>query len=292
MTKKIDLYQCAIYVIMICLLLICVLPFALMLVASFSSESSILRNGYTFTPDGLSLDSYLYLFSSSYNILKAYFVSAFVTILGTFLGLVLTISLAYPLSRTGMPGKNVIAFFVFFTMLFNGGLIPTYIMWTTVFSIKNTYAAYILPNLLARAFYIMMMRTYFTTSIPESILESARIDGASEFKILLRIVLPLSKPILVTVGLLIGIGYWYDWQNGLYYITETSKFSVQVLLNSMLRAAQATAEMSTAELASASIPTNGVRMACAAMGILPIVIVYPFTQKYIVKGITIGGVKG
>ena len=105
MTKKIDLYQCAIYVIMICLLLICVLPFALMLVASFSSESSILRNGYTFTPDGLSLDSYLYLFSSSYNILKAYFVSAFVTILGTFLGLVLTISLAYPLSRTGMPGK-------------------------------------------------------------------------------------------------------------------------------------------------------------------------------------------
>ncbi len=292
MTKKIDLYQCAIYVIMICLLLICVLPFALMLVASFSSESSILRNGYTFTPDGLSLDSYLYLFSSSYNILKAYFVSAFVTILGTFLGLVLTISLAYPLSRTGMPGKNVIAFFVFFTMLFNGGLIPTYIMWTTVFSIKNTYAAYILPNLLARAFYIMMMRTYFTTSIPESILESARIDGASEFKILLRIVLPLSKPILVTVGLLIGIGYWNDWQNGLYYITETSKFSVQVLLNSMLRAAQATAEMSTAELASASIPTNGVRMACAAMGILPIVIVYPFTQKYIVKGITIGGVKG
>lgn len=287
MTKKIDLYQCAIYVIMICLLLICVLPFALMLVASFSSESSILRNGYTFTPDGLSLDSYLYLFSSSYNILKAYFVSAFVTILGTFLGLVLTISLAYPLSRTGMPGKNVIAFFVFFTMLFNGGLIPTYIMWTTVFSIKNTYAAYILPNLLARAFYIMMMRTYFTTSIPESILESARIDGASEFKILLRIVLPLSKPILVTVGLLIGIGYWNDWQNGLYYITETSKFSVQVLLNSMLRAAQATAEMSTAELASASIPTNGVRMACAAMGILPIVIVYPFTQKYIVKGITI-----
>ena len=292
MTKKIDLYQCAIYVIMICLLLICVLPFALMLVASFSSESSILRNGYTFTPDGLSLDSYLYLFSSSYNILKAYFVSAFVTILGTFLGLVLTISLAYPLSRTGMPGKNVIAFFVFFTMLFNGGLIPTYIMWTTVFSIKNTYAAYILPNLLARAFYIMMMRTYLTTSIPESILESARIDGASEFKILLRIVLPLSKPILVTVGLLIGIGYWNDWQNGLYYITETSKFSVQVLLNSMLRAAQATAEMSTAELASASIPTNGVRMACAAMGILPIVIVYPFTQKYIVKGITIGGVKG
>ena len=292
MTKKIDLYQCAIYVIMICLLLICVLPFALMLVASFSSESSILRNGYTFTPDGLSLDSYLYLFSSSYNILKAYFVSAFVTILGTFLGLVLAISLAYPLSRTGMPGKNVIAFFVFFTMLFNGGLIPTYIMWTTVFSIKNTYAAYILPNLLARAFYIMMMRTYFTTSIPESILESARIDGASEFKILLRIVLPLSKPILVTVGLLIGIGYWNDWQNGLYYITETSKFSVQVLLNSMLRAAQATAEMSTAELASASIPTNGVRMACAAMGILPIVIVYPFTQKYIVKGITIGGVKG
>ena len=262
MSKKIDFYQAFIYVIMFLLLIICLMPFALMVVASFSSEASIVREGYTFIPSGYSLDAYKYLMSGSYNIFKSYAVSIGVTALGTTLGLILTISLAYPLSRAGMPGKNIISFVVFFTMLFNGGLIPTYIMWTTVFSIKNTYAAYILPNLLARAFYIMMMRTYFSTSIP------------------------------VTVGLLVGIGYWNDWQNGLYYITETEKYSVQVLLNSMLRAAQATSEMSTAELAGTTIPTNGVRMACAVMGILPIVIIYPFTQKYIVKGITIGGVKG
>ena len=292
MSKKIDFYQAFIYVIMFLLLIICLMPFALMVVASFSSEASIVREGYTFIPSGYSLDAYKYLMSGSYNIFKSYAVSIGVTALGTTLGLILTISLAYPLSRAGMPGKNIISFVVFFTMLFNGGLIPTYIMWTTVFSIKNTYAAYILPNLLARAFYIMMMRTYFSTSLPESILESARIDGASEFRILLKIVMPLAKPILVTVGLLVGIGYWNDWQNGLYYITETEKYSVQVLLNSMLRAAQATSEMSTAELAGTTIPTNGVRMACAVMGILPIVIIYPFTQKYIVKGITIGGVKG
>ncbi len=292
MNKKFSIYQAFIYFIMFTLLVICVLPFMLMIVASLSSELSIIQKGYSFLPTEWSFDSYKYLMSTRYNIVKAYAVSIGVTAIGTFAGLILTISLAYPLSRAGMPGKNVIAFLVFFTMLFNGGLIPTYIMWTKTFMIKNTYAAYLLPNLLARAFYIMMMRTYFSTSIPEPILESARIDGASELRVLLKIVLPMAKPILVTVGLLVGIGYWNDWQNGLYYITETEKFSVQVLLNSMLRAAQATSEMSTEELAGTIIPTNGVRMACAFMGVLPIVIIYPFTQKYIVKGITIGGVKG
>lgn len=292
MKKKVSMYQAVIFLIMITLALLCILPFALMIVASFSSEISIVRNGYSFTPEGVNLDSYKYLMSTHYNIIKSYVISISVTAIGTSLGLMMTISLAYPLSRRGMPGKNIFSFFVFFTMLFNGGLIPTYIMWTSTFHIKNTYLAYILPNLLVRAYYIMMMRTYFTTNIPEPIIESARIDGASEFKILMRIVLPLAKPILVTVGLLVGIGYWNDWQNGMYYINATGKYSVQVLLNSMLKAALMTAELSPNELAGAVIPTNGVRMACAVMGILPILIVYPFTQKYIVKGITIGGVKG
>ena len=276
MTKKIDLYQCAIYVIMICLLLICVLPFALMLVASFSSESSILRNGYTFTPDGLSLDSYLYLFSSSYNILKAYFVSAFVTILGTFLGLVLTISLAYPLSRTGMPGKNVIAFFVFFTMLFNGGLIPTYIMWTTVFSIKNTYAAYILPNLLARAFYIMMMRTYFTTSIPESILESARIDGANRLMVFTKIVLPLVRPGIVSTAIYVFINAWNEFLYALLLVSSSDKTTLSVAVKT---------------LEGADILNWGSMMAASAIVVLPSIFFFCLIQNKLAGGLADGAVK-
>lgn len=292
MSKSSKLYQAVIYAIMITLTVICVLPFALMIVGSFTAETSIIRNGYSFTPDEWSLDSYKYLMSTNYNIMRSYGISVGVTALGTALSLAITVSLAYPLSRERMPGRNILAFLVFFTMLFNGGLIPSYIMWTSTFHIKNTYAAYIFPNLLAKAFYIMMMRTYFTNSIPEPIIESGRVEGASEFQILFRLVLPLAKPILVTVGLLVGISYWNDWQNGLYYINESSKYSVQVLLNSMLKAVQATADMSLSELKGVNLPTNGARMACAFMGILPIVIIYPFTQKYIIKGITIGGVKG
>ena len=285
-------YQAFIYIIMLLLLVICMLPFALMLIGSFTAESSILRDGYSFTPGMLSLESFRYLMSTNYNIFRSYGISIAVTAIGTTLSLAITVSLAYPLSREKMPGRNAIAFLVFFTMLFNGGLIPSYMMWTSMFSIRNTYAAYIFPNLLAKAFYIMMMRTYFATSIPEAIIESGRIEGASEFTILRRLVLPLAKPIMVTVGLLVGIGYWNDWQNGLYYITKSSRYSVQVLLNSMLKAVQATADMSLSELTDVTLPTNGVRMACAVMGVLPIIIIYPFTQKYIIKGITIGGVKG
>ena len=209
----------------------------------------------------------------------------------------MTLLFAYPLSRRDLPGRNIIAFFVFFTMLFRGGLVPSYMMWTQMFHIKNTYAALIVPFLLMNAFYIIMMRTYFTTTIPNELLEAARIDGGTEMTILWKVVTPLSKPMVATLGFMTALGYWNDWMNGLYFVTDTTYYSIQNILNRMLLDIQflssaAAAEMGNAGDLAASIPSTGVRMSVAVIGLIPILIAYPFFQKYLVKGIMIGGVKG
>ena len=179
-------------------------------------------------------------------------------------------------------------------MLFNGGLVPTYIMWTQTFHIKNTLFAYLVPNLMMSAFYVIMTRTYLTTTIPSEIIEAAKIDGAGEFRVMGRIILPMSKPILSTVGLLVGLSYWNDWLNGLYYINKDALYSIQVLLNKMLLDTQFL--MSSASqgmnIDTTALPSTGIKMAIAVMGILPVLVIYPFLQKYLVKGITIGAVKG
>lgn len=182
---------------------------------------------------------------------------------------------------------------VFFTMLFNGGLVPTYMMWTGVFNIKNTLWALIVPNLMMGAFYVIMMRTYFTTNIPEAVLEAARIDGAGELKMLIQIVLPMSKPILATIVLLVGLNYWNDWLNGLYYVNDDRLYSIQVLLNKMLMDVQYLMTNAASSMSqSIQLPATGIKMAVAVMGALPMFIVYPFFQKYFVQGIVIGAVKG
>jgi len=203
--------------------------------------------------------------------------------------------LAYPLSRPDLPGRNAFSFIVFFTMLFNGGLVPSYIMWTQYFNIKNTIWALIVPYLMLNAFYVIMMRTYFTTNIPNEIIEAARIDSAGELRILVTVVLPMSLPMIATLGLMVGLLYWNNWTNGLYFLTDTKLFSIQNILNRMLRDAQFIASGMAGEQAAelaASLPTTGIRMAVAVLGALPIMIIYPFFQKYFVKGITIGAVKG
>ena len=149
--------------------------------------------------------------------------------------MLLTILMAYPLSRREFFGRNVCAFYVFFTMLFNGGLVPTYIMYTRYLHIKNTLWALLIPSLLVSAFYVIMMRTYFNTNIPEAVIEAARIDGAGEWRILFTIVLPMSLPMIATMALLIGLGYWNDWKNGLYYLTDSRLYSIQNMLNQMLK---------------------------------------------------------
>ncbi|MDQ0972202.1 putative aldouronate transport system permease protein [Neobacillus niacini] len=219
----------------------------------------------------------------------------FVTVFGTFISLAMTAFLAYALSRRDLPYRNFFAFFVFFTLLFNGGLVPTYLVYTQVFDIKNTIWALIVPGLLMNGFNVLLMRTFFMTSIPEPVVESARMDGAGEFRTFFSIILPLSLPILATIGLLQTIFYWNDWFNGLVYITEPTLFSIQNMLNRMLSDIQflASSNLGTnTSSAAAQIPTTGVRMAIAVIGILPILIAYPFFQKYLVKGIALGSVKG
>lgn len=278
---------------MILLMLFCLIPFLLLLVSSFTAESALLKNRYSFFPSEISFDAYKALLVDSSSIFRGYFLSFVVTVTGTLSNVVLTLLFAYPLSRRDLPGKGFFSFMVFFTMLFNGGLVPTYMMWTGVFNIKNTLWALIVPNLMMGAFYVIMMRTYFTTNIPEAVLEAARIDGAGELKMLIQIVLPMSKPIIATIILLVGLNYWNDWLNGLYYVNDDRLYSIQVLLNKMLMDVQYLMTNAASSLGqSIQLPATGIKMAVAVMGALPMFIIYPFFQKYFVQGIVIGAVKG
>ena len=234
MVDKGKTFQVAANLIMIVLTLFCLLPFLLLIISSITQENALVRNGYSFFPEQIDFAAYKYLLVDSTSIVRGYILSAFVTVTGTVANLAVTTLFAYPLSRRDLPGRAFISFFLFFTMLFNGGLVPSYIMWTQTFHIKNTIAALLFPNLMMGAFYVIMMRTYFTTNIPEAVIEAARIDGAGELTILVRVVLPMSVPIIVTLALLVGLGYWNDWLNGLYYINEDRLYSIQVLLNKML----------------------------------------------------------
>lgn len=288
-------FQIGANAVMILLTLCCLFPFVLLVMSSLTEENTLIREGYSLFPSKFSLESYTYLFRNSNRIFTAYGITILVTVVGTVTGLLMTTLMAYALSRRDLMGRNGLAFFVFFTMLFNGGLVPTYIMYTRYLPVRNSLWALIIPSLLVNAFYVIMMRTYFNTNIPDAVIEAARIDGAGEFRILFTIVLPMSLPMVATMALLIGLSYWNDWRNGLYYIQDKNLYSIQVLLNDMLRDVQALRSgmdaAAAAEIAQ-SMPSVGIRMSIAVIGVLPIMIIYPFFQKYFVKGITIGAVKG
>ncbi len=284
------LYLKVVYIILILLAAICVIPFLLMLAASFTSESALIVEGYNFIPAQISLAAYQYLFADGITIFRAYGMTIIVTLIGTAAGVLMTTLLAYCISIKTLPGRNIIAFIVFFAMLFNGGIVPSYIMWSNLFHIKNTIWALIVPNYLVFGFYVIMMRTYFTTNIPGEVLESARMDGAGEFRIFARIVAPMAVPIIATVGMMMAITYWNDWQNGLYYVNESKLYTIQLILNKMIQNANAIKTIATN--VSMELPSTSIKMAVAVLGALPIMCVFPFFQKYYVKGITIGAVKG
>ncbi|MCD8073813.1 MAG: carbohydrate ABC transporter permease [Lachnospiraceae bacterium] len=273
------------------------LPMLLLVLSSFTDNDTLVQNGYSFFPAKWSVAAYTYIFTSGNSVVQAYGVSIVLTVVGTACSLIITTLLAYALAKKGLPGKGFLNFYVFFTMLFNGGLVPTYINYTNTFGIKNSFWALLVPNLLANGFNIMLMKSYFASSIPDEILEAAFIDGASEFSVFSRIAVPLAKPIVATIGLFAGIAYWNDWQNGYIYLTtRTDLYSIQNLLNRMIQNIQFLTQNSTSvgnsNVALASIPSVSVRMAMAVVGVLPIVVVYPFIQNNFVKGITLGGVKG
>lgn len=273
---------------------VCLIPFLLLISASFTDQNAITAHGYSFIPQVFSTSAYEYLLNRGSDIARAYGVTVFVTVVGTVVGLALTTLLAYPLSRSETPHRFLIMFIVFFTMLFHGGLVPSYLVYAQLLDFKNSIWALIVPGLLTNGFYIMMMRTFFQTTVPPALIESAQLDGASEYRTLWSIVLPLSTPVLATIGLFTCIMYWNDWQNGMIYITNPELFSVQNLLNRIMQDIQfiSTNLSSNAGEAMQQMPTDSVKMAIAVIGVLPILVAYPFFQKYFIKGIMIGAVKG
>lgn len=275
--------------------LFCFLPFVLLLSSSLSNETEILKNGYNLFPRGIDFTAYRYILNSNNGILRAYGISTAVTAAGTLINLFVTVLYAYPISRADLRGRSFFSFLLFFTILFNGGFIPTYMMWTQTFHIKNSYLAYLLPNLMMNGFYAIMARNFFASSIPPALLESAKIDGAGETRTLWSIVLPMATPILATIGLFVALNYWNDWQNGLYYITNDKMYSVQVLLNRMLLDALYVQQGMAKTLGNsigAAIPSATLKMAIAVLGTIPVLIAFPFISKYLTGGIVIGAVKG
>ena len=279
------------HVVMVVLSLAAILPFVLLVIASFTDNAVAVSEGFSFWPTKWSTNAYEYIVNERATLLRAYGITILVTLIGTSVGLMISSMLAYTLSNDELPGRKVLTFFVVLTMLFNGGLVPTYLIYTNVFHIKDTLLALIVPSLLMSGFNVVLIRNYFATGVPKSLYEAARIDGAGEIYIFARIALPLSKPILATVGLLMGIAYWNDWQNGLYYLNDTKLYSIQNILNRINENISFIASNSTSGVKIADLPTNTIRMAIAVVGILPIVCIYPFFQEYFVKGIAVGAVK-
>lgn len=275
-----------------------ILPFLLLFMSSITEENTLIRNGYAFLPEKFSLSAYSYIWEQRAQIFRAYGITVLVTIIGTLINTGFSSLLAYGLSLKELPGKTALTFYVFFTMLFNGGLVPTYLMYTGTFHIKNTLLALIVPNFLMSAMNVLLIRTFFRTSIPEALYEAARIDGAGHMRIYTGIVVPLGKPILVTMGLFSALNYWNDWTNGLYYLSGDkgyALYSIQNLLNEMISKIEFLSSNSAAGAASSDLsrlPSTSVRMAIAFVAMLPMIVIYPFLQKYFQKGIALGAIKG
>lgn len=281
-------------IVMVLLSFLALAPFVLLIIASLTDENVAMTFGYSYFPQKWSISAYQYIASQAGRLGRAYLMTILVTAVGTGVGVMITALLGYMLSNPGLPGRKWLNLYVVFTMLFNGGLVPTYIMYVKTFAIKNTIFGLIVPNLLCSAFLVMLVRNYFENSIPRDLYEAARIDGASEFQTFFRVALPLSAPILATIGLMMGLAYWNDWQNGLYYLSDQSANlkTIQNILNDINTNIAYLASNSTAGVSVTDLPTQTARMAIAVVGILPILVIYPFFQKYFAKGITMGAVKG
>ncbi len=282
------------FIFIICAV-ICIIPVFFVFMISISSEESIRSFGYRFIPDSFSLDAYRFLFKEIDVILRALGISVFVSVIGTVIGLFLTTTMGYVLSRKNFRLNNFFTMVVFIPMIFNGGMIASYVVNTQFLHLKNSVWALILP-LCVSSFNIVICRTYFKMNIPDSIIESVQIDGASQFLIFSKIILPLSKPMLATIALFLTFGYWNDWFQSSLYITNTNLFSLQALLDHIQRNIEVMANNPslgvTMQQYIRDMPKEGARMAMAIIIIVPIACTYPFFQKYFISGLTVGAVKG
>lgn len=275
--------------IMILLSLLCLLPFVMIVSVSLTSEGGIAANGYGLIPSSFSLEAYRYIFRTPHEVISAYATTIFVTVFGTIVGTLCMAMLAYPMSRKDFKYKNALSFYVYFTMLFSGGLVPSYLLVTSL-GMKDTIWALVIPIMLS-SWNTMMLRM-FMASIPSALIEAATIDGASEFKIFFMIILPLAKVGIVTVMLFTALNLWNDWQQAMLYIDHGDLTSLQYMLYRVMNKVNLAKEYAGVAVQNEKLPGENLRMALCVVAAGPMLLVFPFFQKYFAKGIVVGGVKG
>ncbi|MGE7823624.1 carbohydrate ABC transporter permease [Paenibacillus sp. NPDC093718] len=282
--------------VFIMLALLCVIPVIVVLSISFSSEESIRETGYHLLPVALSAEAYIYIIKQGTMILRALGVSALVTVVGTVLGVLLTASMGYVLSRPNYKLRGFLTWVVFIPMVFNGGLVSSYFINTNLLGLKDSIWALILP-LAVSSFNVIICKTFFKSTIPDGLIESAEIDGASQLRIFFSIIMPISLPVIATIGLFLCFAYWNDWFQSMLYIDNQNLYSLQALLNSLMSNVDALAKNAASMGVSyamlvATMPKESARMAVAILIVLPVAFAYPFFQKYFISGLTVGAVKG
>lgn len=276
--------------------LACIIPFIFVIIISFTAQESIRAIGFSFTPIATSLEAYRYVIKLGDQLWRSYFNSFFITIVGTFLSMLVTILYSYALYRKDFKYRTFFTFFCFFTMLFGGGLAPTYVVCKTVLHLSDSYAAIIVPMLL-NPFNIIVMRTFFQSSVPGELIDASAIDGSGEYTTLFRIIIPISKPGIATVSLLTALAYWNEWFIPMLYVRDAQHIPLQYLLMQMQTKVDFLVKNSSmigAEAANivSNLPSDSLRMALVVLIVVPIAFAYPFFQRYIISGLTIGSVKG
>ncbi|MBQ6233076.1 MAG: carbohydrate ABC transporter permease [Clostridia bacterium] len=272
--------------------LLCVLPFVVIVSGSFTSNQEIIRNGFSLFPRDFTVEAYKTIFKTPEDILQAYKMNVYYTGIGTVLGLIVITLTAYVISRKEFKYRNTVSFLIYFTTIFGGGMIPWYLMYANVLNLRGTTLAIWFPALIT-PFLVILMRTFITGSVPDAVVESAKIDGAGHWRIFWQIVLPVLGPGLATVGLFQALGYWNDWYRSSMFSTSSKTWSLQFYLYDLVNSTQAMRQMAQyANVNTADLPTQSVKLAMSVVATGPILILYPFVQRYFVSGITVGAVKG
>jgi len=285
-------FDAAKYVLLVFCAVVCVLPFIIIISGSLTANSTILREGYSILPRDVTLSAYETIFKSPEDIFQAYKMTFYYTIVGTGVGLLMITLTAYVISRKEFKYRNTVSFLIYFTSIFGGGLVPWYLMYAKVLNLMGSTLSIWFPALMS-PFLVILMRTFIQGSVPEAITESAKIDGAGHVTIFARIVLPVIGPGLATVGLFLALGYWNDWYRSSMFSTSSKTWELQFYLYNMLNATSALKTMSqNTSISMADLPTQSVKLAMAVIATGPVLLFYPFVQKYFVSGITVGSVKG
>ena len=291
MSKDVICFKAAGYPLIFLFAILCLIPFLIVIGSSFTSESYIIRNGYSIWPREWSFESYRTIFQSPMAILRAYGVTIFVTVVGTALSVFLNTMAGYVLQRKDFEWRNKLSFFYFFTTLFSGGLMPWYIMCVKYLHMKDTIWAMILPGIVS-VWNILLVKV-FMAGIPFEMTESAKIDGAGDFSIFLKLIWPLSKPVIATIGLFTALTYWNDWYNSMLFINNDHLYSLQYQLYKLINDAKALRQIAAESgMVVDTVPIESMKMALTIVVTGPIVLLYPFVQRYFIKGLTLGAVKG